>query len=178
MTVFIVVGVVGLLLLILSLVLDDFLDGVLEGIDFTGGYLSTSAIAAFMAAFGLVGALWMGQSDGLVGALWMGQSDSLGQSVLAGAAAGLAMGGVAGWVTRVMVHSPTDRTPSPTDAVGASGVVVTAIPEGGFGEVNIRLAGAPLKLNARASRPLAVGTEVVVVASLSATSVRVEESSV
>jgi hypothetical protein len=165
-TVFIVVGVVGLLLLILSLVLDDFLDGVLEGIDFTGGYLSTSAIAAFMAAFGLVGALWMGQSD------------SLGQSVLAGAAAGLAMGGIAGWVTRVMVHSPTDRTPSPTDAVGASGVVITAIPEGGFGEVNIRLAGAPLKLNARASRPLAVGTEVVVVASLSATSVRVEESSV
>ena len=163
MTAFIVVAVLGVILLLVSLVLDDILAGVLEGVDFTGGYLSTSAIAAFMATFGLAGALWMGRSD------------SVGQSVLVGAVAGLAVGGVAGFVTRSMINAPTDQTPTPADTVGVNGVVVTAIPADGFGEVNIRIAGAPLKLNARADRPLPIGTEVVVSASLSATSVRVEE---
>lgn len=161
MTAFIIVAVVGVLLLLLSLVLDDFLGGVLEGVDFTGGYLSTSAIAAFMATFGLAGALWMGRSE------------STGQSILVGIVAGLAVGGLAGFVTRSMINAPTDRTPTPADAVGALGVVVTAIPDDGFGEVNIRIAGAPLKLNARADAALPIGTEVVVTASLSATSVRV-----
>jgi membrane protein implicated in regulation of membrane protease activity len=68
----------------------------------------------------------------------------------------------------------TDATPTRADLVGSLGVVVTPIPHRGYGEVRVRVAGLPVKLNARADRPLPLGTEVFVIEAPSDTSVVVE----
>ncbi|MFD0786472.1 NfeD family protein, partial [Micromonospora azadirachtae] len=68
----------------------------------------------------------------------------------------------------------TDATPTRNDLVGAVGLVVTPVPVNGYGEVRIRLAGQPVKLNARADQAIAVGTRIFVVEALSETSVHVE----
>jgi hypothetical protein len=52
--------------------------------------------------------------------------------------------------------------------------VISAIPEGGLGEVSIVVAGHITKLNARSSAALPAGTPVTVQAVLSAASVMVE----
>jgi hypothetical protein len=53
-------------------------------------------------------------------------------------------------------------------------VVVTAIPAQGYGEIRITLGGQPVKLNARAPQPVALGARVFVVEAPSDTSVIVE----
>ena len=161
MTLFLVVGIVGVVLLLVALVADDVLGSAVDSIDFTGGYLSTTAIAAFLAAFGFGGALVVSG----------GGSQTTGAVV--GLAAGLVVGGIAAVVTRSMLNSRTDETITPEHVVGSAGTVITAIAEGGFGEVSVLVAGQPLKLNARADEPLAMGTAVTVTASLSSTSVKV-----
>jgi membrane protein implicated in regulation of membrane protease activity len=70
---------------------------------------------------------------------------------------------------------PTDATPTAEDLVGKRGVVVTPVPAGGFGEVRIRVGGQPMKLYARASKPISLGVAVLVTAALSETSVIVTE---
>ena len=60
------------------------------------------------------------------------------------------------------------------DLPGRVGTVISAIPEGGFGEVSVMVAGHITKLNARAATALPAGTPVTVRAVLSATSVMVE----
>jgi hypothetical protein len=53
-------------------------------------------------------------------------------------------------------------------------VVVTPIPNAGYGEVRVRVGGQPVKLNARAERPIALGAQIFVVEALTETSVLVE----
>lgn len=161
MTLFLVIGVVGVVLLLVALVADDVLGSALDNIDFTGGYLSTTAIAAFLAAFGFGGALVVSG----------GGSQAVGAAV--GLVAGLVVGGVAAFVTKSMLNSRTDVTITPEHVVGSTGTVITGIALGGFGEVSVLVAGQPLKLNARADEALPMGTPVTVTASLSATSVKV-----
>jgi len=160
-TLFLVIGVVGVVLLLVALVADDVLGSALDNVDFTGGYLSTTAIAAFLAAFGFGGALVVSG----------GGSQAVGAVV--GLVAGLVVGGVAAFVTKSMLSSRTDVTITPEHVVGASGTVITGIAAGSFGEVSVLVAGHPLKLNARADEALAMGTPITVTASLSATSVKV-----
>jgi hypothetical protein len=54
--------------------------------------------------------------------------------------------------------------------------VVTAITDGGYGEVRITVGGQPVKLNARADGPVPLGAQVFVVAAPSDTSVVVEQT--
>jgi membrane protein implicated in regulation of membrane protease activity len=72
------------------------------------------------------------------------------------------------------MNMPTDGTLSSADLVGAIGVVVTPVPEGGYGEVRLAVAGSQLKFNARSEQPLARGTQVFVIEVPSPTSVLVE----
>lgn len=165
MAVFWVVGGLGALLLLVSLVFGDLLDGVFDGLDLGGGFFSTEVIGAFLAAFGLVGGLLSGP---------VGASGLL--AVGAGAGAGVALGAGALWFSRGLRRMPTDATPTQAAYQGLLGEVITSIPAAGFGEVVVRTHGHRLKLAAQSIEPVARGATVVVVEALSSTAVLVAET--
>ena len=159
MTAFLVLGVVGVLLLLVSLVLGDVLDGALDAIP--GDAFSTAVIGAFVAATGFGGAA--SQALGAPGAL----------SLPVGLVAGVLFGWIAASFTRLVRGGGTDATPTVDDALGRDGRVVTSIPEGGLGVVDVLVGGNVLRLNARAERPLDQGPRVHVTSVLSPTAVTV-----
>lgn len=162
MLAFWIVGGVGVALFLVTFVFGELLDGVLDGVDFTGGFLSTAAVAGFAAAFGIVGGIAMSMGAPLL------------LAVVVGVVAGAAIGAVGGLTTKVVKNTPTDRAPGADDLVGARGVVVSAIGDGAYGEVLVRVGGHRQKYNARSeSGAIAVGSDVLVTDSLSSSSVRV-----
>ena len=52
--------------------------------------------------------------------------------------------------------------------------MISPVPASGLGQVRVQLAGQPMKFNARADHPLAIGARVLVVDVLTPTSVLVE----
>lgn len=158
---FVVVGVVGAVLLVAFLLFDDVLDGILPDAEWISGPI----IGAFLAAFGLFG--------------WVADEGFDAPTPLA-AAVGVLGGGALGWfayrLSRALLHSPTDGTPTAAALVGQPAKVVTPVRAGGIGEVLVRLGGQPVKLSATASSDLPRGAETVVVAVESATRVRVESA--
>lgn len=160
MTTFVVIGAVGLLLLVVSLVLGDLIDGVVDG--FGPDWLSGTALAAFLAALGFGGAL----------ALQLGASQPA--AIGAGVAAGAVAGVLAGVVTRSLTNEVDRVTPTSGALVGASATVVSDVPEDGYGTISLVVAGHPTRLNARSGHALRTGTQVRVSAVLSSTSVQVE----
>lgn len=166
MTVFIVVGVIGLLLLLSSLLVGDLLDSIVDAIDIdTGGFLSGPAMGAFLATFGFGAALINYNTD------W-----GKGASALGGIGSGVVVGGIVGLVTRALINTPTDPALRAADLLGARATVVTRIPPDGFGEVTLVRGGQFLKLSARADSGLREGTAVVVTSVLSSTAVVVAPS--
>ena len=157
---FLVIGGIGLGLLVLSLLFGEILD--VFDFDVGGAFLSGPVIGAFLAAFGFGGALSMYGADlGVAG------------GALAGLASGVVVGGIAGIGTRSLMSMPTDESVRTSDLVGLTGMVVTPIPEGGFGEVNISHLGQTLKYNARARQTIDIGEPVEVTAVLSSSAVMV-----
>ncbi|HEX7168013.1 MAG TPA: NfeD family protein [Acidimicrobiales bacterium] len=167
MTWFLVVGGLGLLIVLASLVLEDVFEGLFDALDIDSGagVFSTPVIGSFLAAFGFGGALVLG-------------STTAGPAVAAGAgmAAGITMGAIALAITRALMRMATDEPFRLGDLVGKQARVVTPIPPSGYGEVVVSHLGQQMKLNARAERPIARGTDVVVLAVQSASSVVVEEA--
>ena len=165
MTGFVVVGVVGLAILVLSLVLGEVVEGIVDsiGLDTGSGLFSAPVIGAFLAALGFGGALAHSASGGSAVA-----------GLAGGAASGVAFAGVALAVTRSLMHMRTDDNVRLGDLVGRPATVVTRIPDGGLGEVAVTHLGQRLKLNARSPGAIPAGTPVVVTAVSSATSVVVE----
>lgn len=161
---FLVIGAVGLAIVVLTLLLGDILDGVFEAfdLDFGGGILSAPVLGSFLAAFGFGAALIMFST---------GAGATTG--ALGGLASGVVIGGIALLMMRALVNMPTDASMNSTDLVGATAVVVTRIPDDGFGEVTVRHAGQLHKLNARAGEPLPAGTTVEISAVLSSSAVMV-----
>lgn len=161
MTAFLVIGGVGLLIVLLSLIFDDLF----EAFDLGSDVFSTPVIGSFLAAFGFAGALTMSATP--VG---------VGIATFVGLGAGVALGWAAWWTSRSLMRMNTDEPVRLSDLVGKTAVVVSAIPTGGFGEVRVDHAGQPLKLNARiesgGSAP--VGGRMIVVRVSSASSVVVE----
>ena len=165
MGIFIVIGVVGVVIIVVSLLLGEVFEGLFDAIEIdTGsGLFSAPVIGAFLAAFGFGAALVMSAT---------GTSAVVGS--MAGLAAGAGFGAVALALTRSLMHMPTDEPLRLADTVGKSGRVVTRIPAGGFGEVSIVHLGQRLKLNAKAPHAVPAGTSVVVVEVTSSSSVLVE----
>ena len=165
MTVFLVVGIVGTAIIVLSLVFGDLLEGVFDSIDVDagGGAFSAPVVGSFLAAAGFGGALLMaGTSSGvLIGAL-------------GGGAVGFVMAGLALLLTRSLMRMRTDAPVRLDDLVARPAKVVTRIPDGGLGEVSLVHLGQPMKLNARAEGAVPAGTEVVVIEVTSSSSVLVE----
>ena len=156
--IFLIIGVVGGVLLLLSLVLD----GIFDAFDFGDGPLSLTTIAAFTAIFGFT-------AFALVGA---GLPTPLGG--LLGALAGVLGGAAAWWLSKLIRSAESSTAVSGDDLVGSVAGVVLAIPAGGLGEVALVRHGERVSLSATADTALARGTQVRIAQTITATSVRVE----
>lgn len=167
MTAFLVIGAVGLALLLLSLVLGELFEGLLGGfdVDAGGGIFSGPVLGAFLASFGFGAALIMYSTGAGAGA-----------GALGGLASGLVVGGLALVMMRTLVNMPTDETVSTRGLEGSQGIVITTIPDDGYGEVTLRHHGEQRKYNARAGARVVAGTQVRVTAVLSASAVFVERA--
>jgi membrane protein implicated in regulation of membrane protease activity len=164
--VFLVIGAVGLGVLLLSLFAGEFETG-FGHVDADGPF-SLPAIAALIGGVGFGGAA---ATTLLPAAL----PDVV--AVLVALVAGLAVAVPLAWgavrLSRALTDMPTAETLTRHHLVGAQGVVVSAIPGGGFGEARLILAGQSLKFSARSDEPLPAGTPVYVVEALSETAVEV-----
>jgi membrane-bound ClpP family serine protease len=167
MTAFIVIGGVGLLLLLLSLVLGEIFDGLLGAFDadFGGGVFSGPVLGAFLASFGFGAALVMFTTG--VGAT---------AGALGGLASGVVVGGIALVMMRSLVNMPTDETATTVGLEGTPAIVITTIPDEGYGEVTVRHHGEQRKYNARAQERIAAGNQVWVSAVLSTSAVLVSST--
>lgn len=161
-TVYLVVGLVGLLVLAVSLLLGDALDGLLDGaVDALGDAFSTAVLGAFLAALGFGGAI----AEALDAPLLV--------SLPVGVVSGVVFGWFASWLTRLVRDGGSDATLTTDDTRGRDGRVVTGIPADGFGVVDVLVGGHTMRLNARAEEPLDPGTPVHVTSVLSPTAVTV-----
>lgn len=160
-TVFLVLGIIGTVVLLISLVAGDFLDGTLDALE--ADWISTAAIAGFVAAFGFGAA-----AIDATGAV-------LPVSLAVGAGSGVLVAWFAWWLTRLVKDGPSDGTVSIGDSVGQVAQVITAIPAGGYGVVRVLVGGHTLQFNASAQLPIESGTRVNVTGVLSPSAVSVTE---
>jgi membrane protein implicated in regulation of membrane protease activity len=162
--VFLVVGSIGLGVLLLSLVIGEI--GDLAG-DADGPF-SVPALAALLGGVGFGGA---------AAATLLPADLSDGVTLLLALAVGLAVAAPLAWgairLSRALRDMPTAETLTRHHLVGALGVVVSAVPSPGYGEVRLAVAGLQLKFAARSDVPLPPGTPVYVVEALSETAVQV-----
>ena len=161
--VFLVVGALGLGVLLLSLVVGEIAD-----LGDADGPFSVPALAALLGGVGFGGAAAAALlPDGLPDA---------GRALLA-LAAGLVVAVPLAWVavrlSRGLHDMPTAETLTRAHLVGTQGVVVSAVPTPGYGEVRLVVAGRSLKFAARSDTPLPAGTPVYVIEALSDTAVQV-----
>lgn len=159
MTPYLVIGGIGVALLVVSLVVGEIFDGLFDALG--GDLVSGASLAAFLGALGFVGALTYGSTG------------SHGWATAAGLGAGVVIGAGAGLLTRTLNRDGDDSTVRSSALAGRDATVVSAVPEEGYGEVSIVVAGHLTKLNARAGEALPAGTPVTITAVLSPTSVQV-----
>lgn len=156
--VFLIIGIVGAVLLLISLVLD----GIFDALDFGDGPLSLTTISAFTAIFGFTAfaCVGAGMSSPVAGAL--------------GALAGVLGGAAAWWLSRLIRSAESSTAVSGDELVGAQASVVLAIPAGGLGEVALVRHGERVSLAASSDVAIPRGSLVRITQSITATSVRVE----
>ena len=156
---FLVIGIVGVTLLLLSFVLE----GIFEAFDFGDGPLSLTTIAAFGAVFGFVGYASVGA----------GASPAL--ATFAGAVTGL-LGGVGAWrFAKFFENSSSSASIRSDSLTGELAMVILRINGGdSLGEVALMQNGIRHTFAAMSAEPIAVGTKVSIVATISDSSVMVE----
>lgn len=161
MITFLILGILGLVLLLISFLIDGVLD--IFDFDFGDGYLSLTSLATFMAAFGFSGVLAIS-----------GFEASTGVAVIAGLVVGALALLAAGGLTRYLKSDDGEGAPSSRTIVGLRGTVITGIAgPGSYGEVSLNHGGHIAKMGALADEAIPVGTSVQVITALSATSVKV-----
>ena len=160
MTVFLTLGVIGIVLLLAALVIGDHVDGIFDALG-GGDWLTGAALAGFLGALGFMGALVLSLTD----------SPTI--ATVLGAGAGLAVGAGVGWITLRLRHSGEGTTPRSSTLVGLTGTVINAIPVDGYGEISVTNGGHLTKLNAKAAEAVPSGTVVTITDLLSPTSVAV-----
>ena len=162
LTVLLVLGVLGLVVVVAGLLLGELLDGAVDVVvpgDLGPGV--TPAVGAAVSAFGFGGALALRSAD-----------LALPLALTLSAVVALAVGGVAFALSRAVVG---EHTPPPTgaDVYGVFGTLVTPVPAGGYGEMTVVVHGTRRKFAARSEQALPTGTAVYVLEVLSETSVLV-----
>jgi membrane protein implicated in regulation of membrane protease activity len=163
--VFLLVGALGLVVLVLSLFAGEIGE---FGHPDADGPFSVPAIAALLGGVGFGGAA---ATSVLPEALPDAVTLLLALAVGVAVALPLAWGAVR--LSRALKDMPTQETLTRHHLIGAQGVVISAVPSPGFGEVRLSLAGQQLKFAARSDLPLPSGTPVYVVEALSDTAVQV-----
>ncbi len=156
--VFLVIGIVGAILLLVSVLLD----GIFDLFDFGDGPLSLTTIAAFTAIFGFT-------AFATVGA---GGDTAL--AAVIGAVVGLLGGVLAWWLSRAIRRAESTTAVTSTELVGSEAAVVLPIPAGGLGEVALVRHGERVSLSATADAAIPRGARVRIAQVLTSTSVRVE----
>ncbi len=163
---FLVIGGIGALVLVLSLLVGE-IGGALHLSADADGPFSVPAIAALVGGIGFGGAAAV--------AVLPEWPDAV--TVLIAVVVGLAVAIPLAWaairLSRSLQNMPTQETLTRDHLVGAQGVVVSSVPSAGFGEVRLALAGQQLKFSARSDVPLPTGTPVYVTEALSDTAVEV-----
>ena len=163
--VFLLVGAIGLVVLVLSLFAGEIGE---FGHPEADGPFSVPAIAALLGGVGFGGAAAVSLLPGSL-------PDAL--TALLALAVGLAVAVPLAWgavrLSRALKDMPTQETLTRDHLIGTQGVVISAVPSLGFGEVRLSLAGQQLKFAARSDVPLPSGTPVYVVEALSETAVQV-----
>lgn len=162
---FLIIGAVGAAILFLALVVGDILHFASPDID---GPFSLPAIAAFIGGMGFVGAIPAALIPEAAGSPLRATI-----SALVGLAGAVPLALLAAKLTSGLSNMKTDPTLTEADLSGALGVVITPIPDSGYGEVRVRVHGTDRKYAARAASPLGTGTNIFVVNALSASSVEV-----
>jgi membrane protein implicated in regulation of membrane protease activity len=162
--IFLIIGGVGVAVLALALLGGELAHIGNPDVD---GPVSLETVAGFAGAFGFGAAI----ANELIGG---GSAGLVAVAAGIGVLAAFPVAWLASRLSRSARNMRTDATPTRSDLVGSLGLVVTPIPATGYGEVRVRVAGQPVKLNARAERPIPVGAQVFVVEALSETSVFVE----
>ncbi len=160
MTVFLVVGAVGVVLLLVALVVGDVLGGAMEGL--SAGFFSTEALAGFLGALGFGGAIALDATG------------STSAAVIIGLVLGVLLGAAAAKASKFLHGNGEFDAVRTSDMVEKIGQVVSAIPEDGFGVVSISVGGHLTRLNARSSVAVPAGTSVSVTSIISPTAVQVE----
>jgi membrane protein implicated in regulation of membrane protease activity len=159
MTAFLVIGGIGVVLLLVSLVLGDLLEGVFGGLG--GDLLSGAALSGFVGAFGFTAALAYDASG------------STGIAVVAGIVGGVLIGALAGWLSLKLREGGDESTVRTSELTGRVATVTNDVPVDGYGEVSLVVAGHRTKLNAKSVAPLPMGTSVTITDVLSPTAVMV-----
>jgi membrane protein implicated in regulation of membrane protease activity len=163
-TVFLLLGFVGLALVVVSLLVGDHLEAAFGGAfnALEGDVFSTAVLGGFVSAFGFGSAA----SDGAgLPAL---------PTILIGGASGILVAWFAWWLTRLIKDGPSDATVSIGDAVGQVGRVLTAIPGGAsYGVIRVSVGGHVMQCNASSLLAIESGTEVSITGVLSPTAVTV-----
>jgi membrane protein implicated in regulation of membrane protease activity len=162
--IFLILGGLGVAVLTLALLGAEVLHFGHPDLD---GPVTLEMIAGCLGALGFGGAvaseLLHARTPGLIAA-----------AAGVGALAAVPTGWLVARLSRAARNMHTDHTPSRRDLIGAIGVVVSPIPAAGYGEVRVGVVGQPVKLNAKADRPIPAGTQIFVIEALSETSVLVE----
>ena len=161
MTTFLVIGAVGIVLLLFSLIVGEHLHGIFDALG-GGDWFTGSSMAAFLGALGFGGAIVMQ----LTGSTLL--------AVVGGVLLGVAFGALVAYGMLTLRRNDTGGVVTTRELLNAPGVVLSDIPAQGFGEIRVTRQGQMMKLNAKSTIPLATGTQVTVIDVLSATAVVVE----
>lgn len=162
--IFLIIGAMGVVVLTLALLGAELLHFGHPGAD---GPVPLEAAAGFVGALGFGAAI----ANEMIGG---GNPNLIAAAAGVGVVAAVPTAWLATRLSRAARDMRTDPTPTRNDLVGSLGVVVTPIPVGGYGEVRVRVAGHPMKLNALADQAIPAGAQIFVVDAPSDTSVHVE----
>jgi membrane protein implicated in regulation of membrane protease activity len=170
--VFLLVGALGIVVLLLSLFAGEFGE---FGHPDADGPFSVPALAALLGGVGFGGAAASAVLPEALPDVPEALPDVV--TVLLSLVVGLAVAVPLAWgavrLSRALKDMPTQDTLTRSHLIGAQGVVISAVPSPGFGEVRLSLAGQQLKYAARSDVALPTGTPVYVVEALSDTAVQV-----
>jgi hypothetical protein len=158
---FLAIGVLGIVLLLISLIVGEHLHGIFDALG-GGDWFTGSSLAAFLGALGFGGAIVQQLTNNTV------------LSVLGGVVLGVAFGGLIAYGMHRLRLMDTGGVVTTRELLNAPGVVLSDIPADGFGEIRVTRQGQMMKLNAKSALPLGTGTQVTVIDVLSATAVVVE----
>jgi hypothetical protein len=162
MTVFLILGIIGFVVLVAGLLLGELLDGAVDVVvPGDAGPGVVPALGAAVSAFGFGAALALRSGD-----------MSAEAAVAAGAAGAVVVGVASFFLARSLIGDPVPP-PRMESLYGVFGVVITPIPAGGYGEIAVVVHGSHQKFAARAEQPLPARTSVYVLEVLSSTSVLV-----